>query len=253
MQSGKAMSVLQAQSRRGFAFVDDTTCERLLKLKHKPLPDIDEEDDRKAELAMACMAAINPHMTDVEAADAIHCGFLLENPDDHSAIHVDEDALEDVLNAGEKAKLKEGEARTHKIQSKKALIWATRTKKLPAYFKKAPAPKVSAAMKKPVRWLPKRDETNSKTATDWLESRRPSTVRILCDDYNGRWRVIASNGDWKSISWTKRGFEVAANEALLQAWTYEFDATGRDAPFDLSDVKKTVAPAAASTAASSSG
>ena len=46
------------------------------------------------------------------------------------------------------------------------------------------------------------------------------------------------NLDWKSISWTSRGYESAACEVLVQAWEYFNDETGFDAPFDLEHLRR---------------
>ena len=43
--------------------------------------------------------------------------------------------------------------------------------------------------------------------------------------------------DWRSVSWTKRGFQHAASEVLWQAWTYHNEYTGAKAPFDLAEIQ----------------
>ena len=66
-----------------------------------------------------------------------------------------------------------------------------------------------------------------------IEKHAPSSVKIECDDYNGRWRVISANLDWRSISWIKRGYKKAAFEVLSQAWAYHQDYTGVGPPYDV--------------------
>ena len=69
--------------------------------------------------------------------------------------------------------------------------------------------------------------------SQWIDEHKGPSTTIQCDDYNGRWRVIAANLQWRSISWTKRGFENAALEVLHQSWEFHTDHTGHEAPFDL--------------------
>ena len=63
-------------------------------------------------------------------------------------------------------------------------------------------------------------------------------MNIECDDYNGRWRVISANLDWRSISWIKQGCNMAAFEVLSQAWEYHKDYTSRGAPYDVAELEK---------------
>ena len=69
-------------------------------------------------------------------------------------------------------------------------------------------------------------------------------MTIVCDDYNGRWRVISPSMEWKSISWTKRGYQNAALEATHQSWVYYQDATGHTAPFSLTELRERYSDAA---------
>jgi hypothetical protein len=62
-------------------------------------------------------------------------------------------------------------------------------------------------------------------------------VKIVTDDYNGRWRVIASTGEWTSVSWTKRGWQMAATEVVHRAWLFEMDFTGFGPPWDLEELE----------------
>jgi hypothetical protein len=202
-------------------------------------PGGDEDDvDRKTELAIACIAATKPDMSDVEVAACIARAFVEEHPDCYSDVLVDNDALTDVVNAGEAKKIAESTAISQAVKAKKSMVMDTRDRKLHKYFKKTPQPKFSASQKKVPRWLPSRDETNTSQITDWIMKHGPSSTSVVCDDYNGRWRVISANLDWRSISWTKRGYQQAAFEVLRQAWLYHQDYTGHKCPFDMSSLEK---------------
>ena len=135
-----------------------------------------------------------------------------------------------MCNAGEAQKIAEFVAELIRVKAKKDLVFSTLDRQLHKYFKKPPALNLSAAQKRPPRWLPKHDESNSAAVSQWIDKHAPSSVKIECDDYNGRWRVISANLDWRSISWTKRGYKKAAFEVLSQAWAYHQDYTGVGPP-----------------------
>ena len=119
------------------------------------------------------------------------------------------------------------------MKAKKDLVASTSDRGLHKYFKKPPAPKLSAVHKRPPRWLPNNAEINIAAVSQWIEKHAPPSVKIERDDYNGRWRVISANLDWRSISWTKRGYKKAAFEVLSQAWAYHKDYTSVGPPYDV--------------------
>jgi hypothetical protein len=229
--------VLEEQADLGFAFVSESACESLLKMKGKELPEGSEDEvHRKTTLALACLAAIKPHLDTQEAAKAVSKAFVAENPDCYASLHVDEDALCDVLNKGEAKKITEYNVEVQKTRAAKALAMQTREMYVERYFKKAPAPKYTTVMKKQPRWLPSQDTAATSVITAWIEKHLPQGVEVQCDDYNGRWRVISPLMEWKSISWTKRGYEKAALEVIHQAWEYGYDWNGLSAPFNMEEL-----------------
>jgi hypothetical protein len=231
--------VLEAQVDRGFAFVSEGACETLLHSKGKGLPEGDADElHRKTTLALACIAAIKPDMLAEEASKTINKAFLAENPDGYATLQVDEDALCDVLNKGEAKKITEYNVQVQKTKATKDLVMQTRERFVGKYFKTGPAPKYTTAQKKAPRWLPSQDTATTEVITNWISKYAPPDVEIQCDDYNGRWRVIAPTLDWKSVSWTKRGYEKAALEVIHQAWEYQRDWCGAVAPFSLVDLAK---------------
>ena len=101
----------------------------------------------------------------------------------------------------------------------------------------------SQQQRKCPRWLPTKSEA-AKVVTTWLEKHLPPTIKLVCDDYNGRWRVISeAELIWRSVSWTKRGYAKAASLVLHTAWTFHFDATGEQPEFDIDELEKDFAEA----------
>ena len=237
--TGQKTSVLEAQAMNGFAFVSEKTCEDLLAAKGKAVPDGDDDGlHRKTELALACIAAVKPDLTDVEASTLINKAFVEEHPDTYQELRIDPEALGDVLTANEAKKVAEYEVQVAHVKAMQKLVLETRDKKVHKYFHKAPVIKYSAAQKKQPRWLPGKDAKNTRKITDWILQHSPPSVSVVCDDLNGRWRVISENLDVRSISWTKRGYEKAALEVIHQAWEYHKDFRGLAAPFDVDELKK---------------
>ena len=196
------MSADSAQTR-------EKALEDLLLMKGKKVPDGDEDDiDRRTDLQMACIAAIKPDCTDVEAAAYVEKAFIIEHPDVNLDPLVSEQALSDVLNAGEAKKAAEYALAVKMAMAQKKLVRHTRKTNLHKYFKKSKAPTYSEKQKQPPRWLSKKQEENTAAISQWIDEHKGPSTTIQCDDYNGRWRVIAANLQWRSISWTKRSFET---------------------------------------------
>ena len=231
------IDVLSAQVDRGFAFVPEAACEKLLLERKKKLPDGSEKDvDQKTMLALACTAAIKPAMTAEDVSKAMNRAFLAEHPDCYSTLQVDEDALSDVVEKGEAQKMAEYKIQVQKSKAKKALVMQTRDNFVHKYFKRSSHPKWTATQRRQPRWLPDQDTASTLVITAWIMKHCPPDVDVQCDDYNGRWRVIAPTLDWKSISWTRRGYELASMEVIHQAWLYQYDYNGLRSPFNLDEL-----------------
>jgi hypothetical protein len=231
--------VLEAQVENGFAFVSEGALESLLGLKGQALPEgSEEEEHRKTTLALACVLACKPDYDAQAASKVINKAFLAENPDCYASLHVDEDALCDVVNKGEAKKIAEYNVQVQQTKATKALVMQTRDDYVGKHFKKGEVPKYTSAQKKQPRWLPSQDTAATSVITDWIRKYLPAEVQVECDDYNGRWRVIAPTLNWRSISWTKRGYEKAAFEVIHQAWEYETDWSGLKPPFSLEELEK---------------
>jgi len=238
IQEGRPQPLLMAQATRGFAHVPETTLEEVLLMNGQDVPDAEgDEVDRKTVLSMACIAAVKPGCTDLEAAASVAKAFVAENPDAYLDPLVDEHALSDVLNAGEAKKAAGYELSVKLVKAKKKLVVHTRKSYLHKYFKPSKPPKYSEKQKQQPRWVPQKKESDTAAISQWIDEYKGPTTTVLCDNYCGRWRVISAHLQCRSIAWTKRGFEKAALEVIAQSWEFHTDITGQEAPFDLGVLK----------------
>lgn len=190
-------------------------------------------------LALACISAIKPAVSLEEASIAINKAFLAENPDCYADLHVEDDVLRDVLDIGEAAKVQEYTEKVKQSVARKDIVMRTRDKYAKTHFKRSDrVRRYSALQKKVPRWLPEQDKVTTALVAEWIEKYRAPDVAIVCDDYNGRWRVVAPTLDWRSISWTKRGHEKTAMEVLMQSWAYQKDWNGLLSPFSMDELAK---------------
>ena len=95
------------------------------------------------------------------------------------------------------------------------------------------APKAKA---KPPRFAMKKDARTA-TATTFLQKNMPPDIVAVEDDYNGRWRILSpQTGEWRSVSWSKRGFPAAIQLALYWAWLFYEPYTGQGPPFNMNEL-----------------
>ena len=105
-QCGAPRTILQALAARGFGNVGEAGLKHALVVMQKPIPEaVNEDIDFKCELQMACLHAVNPELTDVDAASSLHKAFLLENPEYGSDIEIPVDELGEVITGSEKKEL----------------------------------------------------------------------------------------------------------------------------------------------------
>ena len=79
MPSGPEQDIMLTHTRRGFVALDEKVLEQVLINKGKAVPDQEDENvDRKTELQMACLAAVNPGIDDVTATGYMHTGFFMK-------------------------------------------------------------------------------------------------------------------------------------------------------------------------------
>ena len=86
------------------------------------------------------------------------------------------------------------------------------------------------------KWRPKFKDPHAAEGTTYLTRNAPSTTEYVQDDYNQRWRVISHSGQWKSVSWTRRGMEAAVALSLYHGWRLHKEYTGENATFDMDDL-----------------
>ena len=190
-------------------------------------------------MVLAAIAAIKPDATDKEASEFLARGFLQELPDAYADLYVPPAMLGEVLVPGEAKAVEEYAVAVASTHAQREHIVATRDKRVHKYFKRTPPPAASAVQKKGPRWLPDRGAKNTEKITQWMLKWIPKGGGIDVDDYNGRWRALyPPTNECKSVSWTKRGYEKAACEAIWWAWTFHTDFTKEAAPFDVEALEK---------------
>jgi hypothetical protein len=228
-----------AQSKRGFGMLEEDILEKILDEKGKAAPMAkDPTIDRTTDLQMACIAAAEPGITDRDVARRLNRAFMMEHADHYADLHVDPATLADVVTPSEAKELATYSARSQEVTARKELMQHTRQKRAAAHkFKKVPRAACGAADKVQPRWIPVKTPTAAKVVK-WIEKYSPTDIEIVTDDYNGRWRVISPDLAWKSISWTKRGWENAACETLYWAWKLHGDESDEQSPFDMDEFQK---------------
>ena len=80
----------------------------------------------------------------------------------------------------------------------------------------------------------------------------PCEVSMKADETNGRWRLVGPDLQTKSVSWYKRGWELAAKEVLRHCWIWYTDSTGHKCPFGIEALSMAPAEVGALPSASSS-
>ena len=237
-QRGAPVSVLDMQAFYAFAGCSEQTLKDTLAYLKKPVPEEEEGLDTKTVLQLSCLAAKKPDITDREAAMCLHRGFILESPDVYAEVIVDPDILGDVVEKTEAKEVQTKAAQFGKARAKKDLVCQTRDKISGKYFKKTPAAHYNKTVLNGPKWVAAKDKENTDMITKFIQKHSPVGPVISLDEGQGRWRVISENLDWKSISWTRRGYEKAACMTIRQAWNYHMDCTGEKCPFDLNALAK---------------
>lgn len=92
---------------------------------------------------MACIAAIKPYCTDIEAAAYVAKAFVAYSPDVYLDRLVSDQALPDVLNAGEAKEAAGYDLRVRTTTWKKKMMVHTRNTNLHKQLKRWKAPKHS--------------------------------------------------------------------------------------------------------------
>jgi hypothetical protein len=238
VQNGVARPILSAQAHYGFAHMEENVMSDLLLSKKLAVPKEDADGYcRRTDLQIACLHSVCPDMLDVDAHRALHRAFMEEHPDLYREMPVSLELLSSLVSNVEARKLAAYGDEITKCKAKLVLQKNLLSRKLPKLFKPAPCAKYTAGDKKLPRWLPKKNSC-TKDVTAFICLRKPPSIFVMEDDYNGRWRVISPDGVSRSISWTKRGYAQAAAEVLYVSWELEANASGQAPPFDLAELAK---------------
>ena len=241
--TGSPMSIEKAQASRGFAHVEESGLEALLVSRGCGVPPEDAGGaDRKVELTLACLKDLEPTWTHVDATRALNTCFLIEHPDACEHVPVDPDMLSEVVTSSEAKKVQELVLDHELLKAKRVVKQESTKARMPYYFKVAASSQKGKGKGKgkppaALRWLPG-PNPKTKDADLFVQKHCPESVHIFCDEYNGRWQVVSSEGAKKSVSWTKRGFGLAASETLDHAWSFHKDTTGADPPFSLEELRR---------------
>lgn len=162
-------------------------------------------------------------------------GFMIENPVAQEELNLPQDVIFDVLPQRELRPIREYLNQVCSAKARKSAFVRDRVKRGQRYFK----PKPGAPKDKPLpKWKPNPNPELGQ-CTDFIIKHMPSHVACVCDPYNGRYRIIAPDSlEWKSISWSKRGFQKCSYLALHQAWAYEYQYFGTQCPFPWKDLAR---------------
>ena len=180
--------------------------EEVILMQGLDVPDAEGDDvDRKTVLSLACIAAVKPDCTDLEAAASVAKAFVAESPDVYLDPLVDEHALADVVNAGEAKQAAEYALSVKLAKARKKLVVHTRKSHLHKYFKPSKPPKYPEKQKQQPRWVPPKQESDTAAISQWINDYKGPTTTVLCDNDCGRWRAISAHLQCRSIAWTKRG------------------------------------------------
>ena len=235
-ECGAPRTILQGLAARGFGNVGEAGLKHALSLMKKEVPDaVNEDIDLKCELQMACLHAVNPQLTDVEAASSLHKAFLLENPTYGNDIEIPVEELGEVITGSEKKTLQKFVDSIQAALAQKTHMQATRSLRSKAYFKESAAPRFKASLKKKPRWTAPADAT-VRQAADWITKHLPDTIHCFPDEIAGRFRVIGPELVNKSVAWTRRGMRDASMECVYHGWGFYTDRTGHACPYDVEEL-----------------
>lgn len=227
---------MQGLAARGFGNVEEAGLKHALALLQKPVPEaVNEDIDFKCELQMACLHAVNPELTDVDAASSLNKAFLLENPTYGSDIEIPVEELGEVITGSEKKELQRVVDALQAVKAQKKFMQATRSMRTTTYFKQTAAPKFKSSLKNKPRWTPPADATCRQTVT-WITKHLPDAIHCYPDEIAGRFRVLGPELVNKSVAWTKRGMCAAAMECVYHGWGFYTDRTGHPCPYDVEEL-----------------
>jgi hypothetical protein len=232
-QQGDPQEVMKAHALRGFAMLSEATLGTVIESKGGEIPEQEDKNvDRKVDLQMACMAAVEPEWDEERAAQSLHRGFVMEHPDTYENLKIPPKMVAEVVTPSEAKEVEKFASALSQVRARKEHMKSTRALQSKKYFRRAPAPRWKADLKNMPRWLPKRNPAILDVSA-WIKRHIPETVDIVTDESHGRWQLIPSTLKPKCISWTRRGWRAAAFEVIHQAWNFHQDGSSHPPPFDI--------------------
>ena len=242
--SGDPIPILEAQAQTAFSRVPAETLETLLQEDFKiGLPADANEMSYLQELQLLAVKKTKPLWTQQEAALALRRGFLEEEPEATQEPFADLDSLCQLLTTFEADCFKKHNDKVCNSKAGAEAYVKSVSNRINKYFKPSVAAK--AAAKKPKMAKPPRMAmpANPKVpeVTAFIKSHVPSEIHIKEDFFNGRWRIVSPHtNQWKSISWSTRGFQLASELAVFQAWEFYTGYTLIDPPFSMDALAKEI-------------
>ena len=241
------VEVLQLQAERGFGGVPEDSLQRMMKDMELELPDVGSAVGVPADIRMAyeLAMAIAPGLDSQQLHDAVLARVNAETLGMESIMEdvLLDDSLSEVLRDQDKdeykklVQLREKTKQAKQQMSPAVISWVQkqgRTKK--KGIKKPGLDNVQKAAERAVltsepgarRWW-----NSIRGDMRYIEQWRPSRGSVIQDDSNGRFFVGYPGHIRQSISWTRRGMDAAAVQALRKLWEWHTEATGQECPLPL--------------------
>ena len=232
------MDILNFHAQRGFAFVEEEALEltHTEKLKKEPPPP-EAGDDRKVELVLSLLKHKFPTWSATEVTKCLHKAYVLENPGcGQDPRIVPKDVLIELVTPNEAKDVHTFYSNSKATKTDQKAL-SQRAERVAHYLPKG-SHKHAKEPKKGVspRWRPTDKDPHAAEGTTYLTRNAPSTTEYVQYDYNQRWRAISHSGQWKSVSWTRRGMEASVALSLHHGWRLHKEYTGENETFDMGDL-----------------
>jgi hypothetical protein len=228
-------SVLKFQAMRGFAGVSESSLQSLLTdTLGKELPDEAVcQDDRKTTLALASMKVVFPDWKSCQATNALAIAASIECPNADAELPVHEDLISELVYAGERSEVQRHAAEIDVAQTGRSMRMGARHTRVSHFFK-AKA-RVKGKAKPAPKWTAPPVEDVHDVSTHILKH-IPNDARVYTDLTSGRWSIVNGDKSRKSVSWTRRGFSIAAAEAIYVAWQHKEFTSGVASPYKMEEL-----------------
>lgn len=179
------------------------------------------------------MKKVFPSWSGKDALRALHAAFLEENAEADEELDIEEDMLQEVVAPSDVKDVRKSCADLKTARARKEAAALKRPDTVARYFTCNAPPKSRKQSAKPApRWLPGRNP-KAADATYFIQKHAPPHSHVWGDEYNGRWKFAYIGRKPQSISWTKRGLQVAAGQVLHTLHRWHYEATNESPPYDI--------------------